>query len=148
MKQLTYSTTIKATPQEVWSTMLDPITYKEWTGASWPDSYFEGQWKQGENIRFISPDGSGTLATITALRPYEHISAKHIAVLQRGGVEDRTSEQAKGWIGTLENYTFIPQDGATELRVDIETNPDWEKMFNDGWPGALAALKRIVEKES
>ena len=67
--------------------------------------------------------------------------------MQRGGVEDRTSEEAKGWIGTLEKYTFTPHGNATELRVDMETNPEWEKMFNDGWPGALAALKKISELE-
>ena len=127
--------------------MLDPATYKEWTGVSWPDSYFEGEWKQGERIRFISPDGSGTLVAITEFRPYEHIAARHEAVLQRGGVEDKTSEMAKGWIGTLEKYTFNQQGGDTELTVDLEINPDWEKGFNDGWPNALTALKNISEKE-
>ena len=126
--------------------MIDPAGYKEWTGVSWPGSYFEGEWIEGENIRFISPDGSGTLAAITALQPYKHIAARHDAILKRGGGEDRTSEQAKGWVGTLEEYTFTPRGNATELRVDIETNPEWEKMFSDGWPGALATLKKISEK--
>ena len=126
--------------------MLEPATYKEWTGAAWPGSLFEGEWKQGENIRFTGPDGSGTLATITELQPYQTVRAEHVAILQRGGLEDKTSEQAKGWIGTLENYTFIPQDDFTELKVDMETSPDWEKMFNDGWPVALARLKEICEE--
>ena len=145
MKQLTYSTQIAATPQHVWATMLDPETYKDWTGAGWPDSNFEGQWKQGEKIRFISSDGSGTLATIMELRPYEYISARHEAILQKGSVEDRDSEAAKGWIGIMENYTFTPRNGGTALTVNIETNPAWEKMFNDGWPNALDALKKICE---
>ncbi|MBE7170642.1 MAG: SRPBCC domain-containing protein [Williamsia sp.] len=147
MKQLTYTTTIHATPEQVWSTMLDPVTYQEWTGVSWPDSYFEGNWKQGENIRFISPDGSGTLVAITALRPYEHIAARHIAILEKGGVEDKTSEAAKGWIGTGENYTFTAHDGFTELTIELEINPEWEKMFSEGWPRALEALKKITEEK-
>lgn len=146
MKHLKYSTQIAAAPQQVWSTMLDPETYKEWTRVSWPDSHFDGQWKQGEKIRFISSDGSGTLASIVELRPYEYISARHEAILQKGGTEDRDSEAAKGWTGIMENYTFTHRNGGTELTVDIETNPAWEEMFNDGWPKALEALKNITEK--
>ncbi len=26
--------------------MIDPDIYKEWTNASWPDSYYEGKWEK------------------------------------------------------------------------------------------------------
>jgi hypothetical protein len=29
--------------------------------------------------------------------------------------------------------------------VEINIYPDWEKMFSDGWPKALAKLKEIYE---
>ena len=126
--------------------MLQPDTYKEWTAASWPGSYYEGEWKAGKDIKFISDDGSGTLAHIKEVKPFEHIASEHIAILQKGGIEDTTSEQAKNWIGITENYNFKETKGETTLIVEIITRPDWEKMFNDGFPNALKKLKEICEE--
>ncbi|MBC7829002.1 MAG: SRPBCC domain-containing protein [Chitinophagaceae bacterium] len=145
MKKLEFKIEIAASRQKVWDTMLDPVTYKKWVEVSWPASSYEGSWKQGENIKFISPSGEGTLATIVELRPYEFILANHIAVIKKDGSDDRDSEIAKGWVGTTESYNFSEKNGKTELKVEINTNPDWEKMFTDGWPDALAKLKEMSE---
>lgn len=146
MKKLEYKIIINAPRQAVWETMLDQETYKQWVDAAWPSSYYEGEWKEGSNLRFITADGSGTLATLIKHKSYELSYAKHIALLNPGGAEDRESEVAKGWIGTTEMYTFTEKKGVTELNVEINTNPDWAEMFNDGWPKALAKLKEICER--
>lgn len=146
MKNIQYEIHIKAPRQKVWETMIDPDTYKEWTNASWPDSYYEGKWEKGEKIKFISKDGSGTLALIEECNPYDYIGAKHIAILQKGGKEDDESDIAKGWIGTLESYTFKEENGETDLTATMVINHDWQKMFDDGFPGALKKLKEICER--
>jgi hypothetical protein len=86
------------------------------------------------------------MATIVENRPYEYLLAKHIAVLGKDGVEDRDSDMAKGWIGSTESYEFKEKNGKTELKVVINTKPEWEKMFTDGWPNALKKLKEISER--
>ena len=146
MKNIKYEIHINAPGQKVWEMMTQPDTYKKWTNASWAGSYYEGEWKQGEKIKFISKDESGTLALIEVCNPYDYISAKHIAILLKGGEEDSDSDIAKGWIGTLESYTFCEKNGETDLTVDIVTNPDWQKMFDDGFPNALKKLKEICEQ--
>ena len=146
MKKLEFKIDITASKQKVWDTMFNPETYKEWVNVSWPGSYYEGNWKQGENLRFISPGQGGTLATLAECRPYEFILAKHIAVINADGTEDRDSEIARGWIGTTESYTFTEDNGKTELKTEMNTSPEWEKMFTDGWPKALAKLKEICER--
>ncbi len=146
MKKLEFKIDIAANPQKVWDTMLSPETYKEWVNVSWPGSYYEGNWKQGENLRFLSPGRGGTLATLIEHRPYEFSMAKHIAVINSDGTEDRDSEVAKGWIGSTEAYTFTENDGETELKVEVNTNPGWEKMFTDDLPKALGKLKEICER--
>jgi len=145
MKKLESKIDIPASKQKVWDTMLNPDTYKEWVNAAWPGSYYEGTWKQGENIKFISPGHGGTLATLVECRPYEFVFAKHIAVIKADGTEDRDSDQAKSWIGTTEAYTFTESNGKTELKTEMNTDPEWEKML-DGWPKALAKLKEICER--
>ena len=146
MKRLQYKIDIAAPREKVWETMLGPETYQEWTNVAWPGSFFKGEWKQGEKIQFISKDEGGTLAVLEQVRPQEHIHAKHVAILLPGGVEDRTSEFARDWVGITESYTFKEQAGNTEVLVNINTNPKWEKMFNDGWPKALDKLKEMCEQ--
>lgn len=146
MKNIEFKISIGGTKKKVWETMLAPEPYKVWVNAAWPGSYFEGEWKEGNNLRFITEDGSGTLATLIEHRLYDYSFAKHIAVLQPGGIEDRESDVAKGWIGTTERYTFTENDKTTELKVVLTINPEWEKMFSDGWPKALAKLKEICER--
>ncbi|HZY78455.1 MAG TPA: SRPBCC domain-containing protein [Cyclobacteriaceae bacterium] len=146
MLHLEYKIEISAPAKTVWHTMLGEETYKQWAGKSWPDSFYEGKWAKGEEIRFIGPDGSGTLAKVVALTPYKSIVVQHIAMLDKGR-EDRTSDGAKGWIGTMEGYKFDERDGNTTVTVTMETTPEWQKMFDDGWPGALDELKKISERQ-
>ncbi len=148
MKNIEFKISIGGTKKKVWETMLAPVTYKEWVNEAWPDSFFEGEWKEGNNLRFITEDGSGTLATLIEHRPYDYSFAKHIAVLQPGGIEDRDSDVAKGWIGTAESYTFTEKNNITELKVVLRINPEFEAMFNEGWPKALAKLKEICERNN
>ncbi|MEO7523668.1 MAG: SRPBCC domain-containing protein [Ferruginibacter sp.] len=148
MKNTEFKISIAGSKKKVWETMLHPTTYKEWVNAAWPGSYFESEWREGNNLRFITEDGSGTLATLIEHKPYDYSVAKHIALLLPGGTEDRDSEVAKGWIGTTERYTFEEKKDTTELKVELTINPDFEKMFNDGWPKALAKLKEICEKSN
>jgi uncharacterized protein YndB with AHSA1/START domain len=146
MKKLEFSITINAPKQKVWDTMLTLETYQQWVGASWPDSTYEGAWEEGNFLKFIGEDKSGTLAEIIELKEYDYVLAKHVAILLADGVEDRESAFAQNWVGILENYFFSEKDGQTALVIKIETQPDWEKMFNDGWPNALAKLKSMCEQ--
>jgi hypothetical protein len=115
-------------------------------GAVWPNSYYEGRWQEGETLRFISPDGTGTLAQLTEHRPPEYIRAVHVAALLKGGVEDRDSTEARDWVSTTKAYTLTEKDGRTELQVDMEMHPRWEVMFVNDWPRALAKLKEVCER--
>ena len=147
MEHLEYKVVISAPAKKVWETMLQEETYKQWVAKSWPNSFYEGEWVKGEKIRFIGPDGSGTLAELVEVKPYEKVFARHIAVLGPGGTEDRTSEVAKGWIGIIEAYKFTEHLGKTTLTVSMETPPEWKKMFDEGWPGALEDLKELTERQ-
>lgn len=147
MKTMHFETTIDASPEKVWDTMLDKETYQQWVDVSWPGSSYQGEWKKGAQIRFTGGEsGAGTLAEITELDPYKKLVAVHIAVLLDGGVEDRDSDMAKGWIGSTEAYTFTKENGSTKVDVEISTPPDWAPMFEEGWPKALVALKQLAEK--
>lgn len=150
MKKLEFQTEIDAPREKVWKTMLDKPTYNEWVAVAWPNSTYKGNWKTGENIKFTGDDAQnqgGTLANLVEVRHPEYVLANHIAVLNADGSEDRTSEDAKNWIGTTEEYTFTEKNGKTHLKVVINCPENWASMFTDGWPAALDKLKEISERK-
>lgn len=147
MNTLHFEIQINATPEKVWNTMQNPETYKIWVSGGWPGSSYIGKWGKGEQIKFVGVDGGGgTLAIIDEFKPFELVEAKHIAVINSDGTEDRDSELAKGWIGTKETYFFEANTSGTMLRVEIATLPNWAQMFQSGWPPSLQLLKELCEK--
>jgi uncharacterized protein YndB with AHSA1/START domain len=147
MKKLEFKIDIAAPQEVVWKTMLEPETYKQWVGVSWPGSKYEGKWEKGETLKFTGSEGGGTQAKLIECKPYEFIDAKHIAVINGDGSLDTESDIAKGWIGAKEAYRFKPIKNGTELIVEITTPEAWEKMFSDGWPNALKKLKELSERK-
>lgn len=146
MKELEFTAQISAPKKKVWDTMLNLDTYKEWTNVAWPGSTYEGNWKKGSDIKFMGADSSGTLATITDITPYDHVIAKHVAMLLPGGNEDRTSAEASRWVGTTESYYFDESNGKTNLKVKMKITSEWAQMFQESWPKALVKLKEISEQ--
>lgn len=144
MKTLQFNTTIEASPERVWDVMLGPDTYRQWAAEFMEGSYFEGSWEQGAKIRFLGPDGNGMSSVIAESRPHEFVSIKHIGFID-AGKEDTGSESVRAWAPMFENYTFLRTDGGTELRIDMDTTPEWESMFQDHWPKALQRLKELCE---
>lgn len=143
-EQLNFTITINAPMKKVWDTMLGIETYKKWTSAAWPGSYYEGEWKEGETLFFFGPDKSGTKARLVEHRPYVYTKAEHIACLDKGK-EDTESEIAKVWIGSTESYAFTEKDGHTTLDVTMHVTSGWADMFKKDWPKAMNKLKEICE---
>ena len=145
MKQLTFTTTIRAPREVVWNTMLDAETYREWTRPFMEGSYYEGSWEEGSTIRFLSPDGQdGMVSTIDRNQRHEFISIKHVGVVANGQ-DDTDSEAAAAWAPAFENYRFEAVGGGTQLTVTQDILEDYAAMMEDKWPKALAALKVLCE---
>ena len=148
MKSLKYVEKINAPKRAVWETMLDEEKYKEWAKAFSSESQYQGEWKEGTHIIFIDPNMGGTKAILEKVAPYNYIHAKHVATVDKDGVEDTESEVAKNWIGTTETYSLDEVDGVTELSVTTVTHESFEKMFSEGWPKAIALLKDLCERNN
>ncbi len=150
MQKLHFSIVINAPKEKVWSAMLDDKTYRIWTEAFSPGSYYKGDWNKGSKILFLGPGEngeSGMVSRIKENRKHEFISIEHLGMVQ-DGKEDTSSEEIKAWAGALENYTFMEKNGATELLIDLTGNfaDEFAKMFEEMWPNALKKLKEITEK--
>ncbi len=152
MEKLTFTTIINASSEKVWHAMLDDATYREWTKPFNEGSHYEGEWETGSEMRFIGIDdkgkeSGGMYSRIKEARPYEFVSIEHLGMINEAGEIDTTSEAVKKWTPAFENYTFIENDGDTEVLVEIDISDEWKDMFNEMWPKALAILKEITEKQ-
>ncbi len=151
MQKVHFKIQINAPKEKVWDTMLDDSTYREWTTAFHPGSYYKGDWSEGSKILFLGPDESGKneggmVSRIKENRKYEFLSIEHLGLVM-DGVEDTESEEARKWSPAFENYTFTEKDGGTEVSIDIDIlNEEYKEMFEGMWPKALLKLKEITER--
>jgi uncharacterized protein YndB with AHSA1/START domain len=142
----TYSTTVRATPEKVWTTMLGAETYPEWTKAFSENSVMRGVWGPGETIDFLDPGQGGTRAVIEEFEPPHRVVARHIAVLGADEQPINADQAPPGWIGATETYVLRAAPGGTELLVEMVCGPEWFGMFDDCWPRALVLLKGLAEQ--
>jgi hypothetical protein len=152
MQKMHITTHINAPKETVWHKMLDIESYKEWTAAFNPGSYYKGDWSQGSKMLFMGPDPEtgeegGMVSRVAESREYEFVSIEHLGIL-KNGVEDTTSEEARKWSPAFENYSFAEKDGGTELTIDMDVAEEYHQMFTDMWEKALVKLKEICENPS
>lgn len=146
-KRMQFEVSIRAPAAVVWSVMLGDETYRKWTAAFSEGSYFEGDWAEGSQMRFLAPQGDGMLAEIAESRPNEFISIRHIGFIH-GGVADTESDAVRAWAPAFENYTLTAVPEGTRLIVDQDITEDYEKYMTQAWPRALKILKSLCEIEN
>ncbi len=152
MQKMHLSTQINAPKETVWHKMLDLDSYKDWTAAFNPGSYYKGDWSQGSKMLFLGPDPEtgeegGMVSRVAENREYTFMSIEHRGII-KNGIEDTTSEEARKWSPAFENYTFTEKDGGTELTIDMDVEDEYLQMFSDMWEKALVKLKEICENSS
>lgn len=150
MQKIYFSIHINAPREKVWDIILGETSYSKWASAFSPGSYFKGSWEEGSKILFLGPNPDGTgeggmVSRIKENRLHEFVSIEHLGIVSNG-VEDTTSEDAKKWALSYENYTFVDKDGGTEVSIEMNTLDEYKTMFEEMWPKALQALKELAEK--
>jgi len=144
MEKLHFKIDIKASKEKVWNTMLDDKTYRIWTEAFAPGSYYKGDWNKGSKILFLAPGEKGEMGMVSRIkdnRKYEFISIEHL-----GDVKDGKEYTGTSWAGALENYTFKENNGKTEVLIDVDSTEDFKELFQGMWPKALQKLKELAER--
>lgn len=148
MQTIKFSIPINAPRQKVWNTMLEDKTYRLWTKAFYPGSYYEGSWEKGMEIRFLARSENGTLggmySRIKDAVLHQFISIEHLGMVVNGEV-DTTSEQVKKWAPSFENYTFTEDRKMTTVTIEMQVEDEYKDMFDDMWPLALKELKALSE---
>ena len=143
-KTIQFDVTIHAPVETVWNNMLRQTSYQLWTKAFCEGSRYEGDWSEGNRMRFLDPAGDGMVAEIAVNRPHEFLSIRHLGYVLKGE-EDTTSAGIREWAPALENYTFESVPEGTRVTVDQEVAAEFEQFIRDAWPQALEILKQLCE---
>lgn len=141
---------IDAPVQDVFRTMLDDKTYREWTSVFHPGSFYRGNWAEGERILFLGPDQKGNeggmVSKVVRFIPNEQVSLQHYG-LYENGKEITEGPEVSLWAGSKEEYFFGRKEGGTKLKVVTDTNREYKAYFMEVWPKALGKLKEICETD-
>ena len=85
------------------------------------------------------------ISTIERLDEPNVIIFKHIGMIQ-DGEEDTESDDVKSWAGALEKYMLFDSDDFTQLYVEVDIQPQYIEMMNQGFEKGLALIKQLAEQ--
>ena len=145
MQTLSYEIEIHASKQKVWEILWQKETYQAWTQFFSCNSTMQSELKVGGKTYFYDDKGDGMISTIERLDEPNVIIFKHIGMIQ-DGEEDTESEDVKSWAGALEKYMLFDLDDVTQLYVEVDIQPEYIEMMNQGFEKGLALVKQLAEQ--
>ena len=141
MKKLELSIEIMATKEKVWDALWQEENYKNWTSVFMEGSYAESDWKEGSEIRFVSPGENGMFGIIEKMIPFEKMYFKHLGEIQNGVKQAETyGEEA------TERYDLKEENGKITLSATMNAPEEYLIYFTNIFPKALEKIKEISEK--
>jgi uncharacterized protein YndB with AHSA1/START domain len=141
MKELKYSTEINAPRANVWKTLWDDTTFRDWAGIIDEGTYIKGVLKEGTDVEFISSvNGYGVTSFVEKFTPDQLAFFRHKADTQESGAKSRDNE----WTGTSERYELSERNGGTVLTLTTQVPPEQEQTFQHRLPKALARIKELA----
>lgn len=140
MTQLKFSININASKEKIWDILWEDQSYRGWTAKFIPGSYYEGELKEGNDIRFLSPGEHGLFAKVEKVIPYQSMHFVHFGLVLDGVSQHKTFEE-----DAIEYYDLYESDFGTELTVTIKTDEEYITYFNNSFPRALNAVKELAE---
>lgn len=144
MKELQFSTEIRASKEKVWDTLWQDETLRQWTGIIDPGTYMIGELKEGGELQFISSEnGYGVTSLVEKLTPGEFLLLRHSADTQESG----ESAREKQWTGGMERYSIVEEAGVTTLTVAFDVPSELEEEFMGSYPRALEQVKLLAESK-
>ena len=145
LEKLEFNITINATKEKIWKVLWSPDSYKAWTNAFCEGSYMITDWKVGDKVHFLAPDGAGMYSIIEEKTENEYVAFKHI-----GEIKDKKElaldAESKIWTGSMETYLLTEKEDGIELHVEMDTLDDYIDFFCNHFPDGLKKIKELAEK--
>ncbi|MFX0010458.1 MAG: SRPBCC domain-containing protein [Candidatus Hermodarchaeota archaeon] len=142
MKKMQFSVEIKAPKEEVWKTLWEEKTFRDWANIIDEGMYLVGEMKEGNEVQFISSvSGYGVTSLIERLIPNEFVSFRQMTDTKDSGAREREME----WTGGKESYSLTEKDVITTLTVELDVPHEQMETFKVRFPKALERVKVLTE---
>lgn len=142
MNELRFSINIHASKQEVWRTLWNDNTFRQWADIIDPGTYMVGELREGQTVQFISSEnGYGVTSLVEKVTPSEYLVLKHRADTQNIGTERRNDE----WTGGSETYVLEEKNEEVRLTVTFDVPTEMKDYFKLKYPLALEKIKELAE---
>ncbi|PBJ11746.1 SRPBCC domain-containing protein [Flavobacterium sp. ACN6] len=145
METLEFKIRIKASAEKVWSVLWNDETYRKWAGVFYEGSYAVSDWKEGDKVQFLGPDGGGMNSIIETKIPNEYIAFKNAGEI-KDFKEQPLNEESKQWLGAMETYRLIQDDEFIDLICQVDVVEQHLDYFKNAFPKALEIIKELSEK--
>lgn len=141
MEKLQFNIQINAEPEKVWSILWDDFSFRQWTSAFTKGSFYQGNLKENEIIKFLDPQNNGMFSKIVALIPNQEIKFLHLGEIYNG------VEAPQNWGEATERYILTEDENTTHLKVEIQTLEQFKSFFEEKFPDALSNVKHLSENQ-
>lgn len=142
MKRLRYSIEINAPQEDVWHTLWDDHSFRDWANLIDEGTYLVGELDEGSHVQWISASsGYGVTSLVEKLIPNEIVVFRHLADTMENGFLERENE----WTGGREIYSLQAIKTGTQLTVELDAPPEQVETFERILPKVLARVKVLAE---
>lgn len=140
MKKLKFSIEINTSKERVWDKLWNDESYRTWTAAFIPGSFYEGEFTEGSTILFLSPGRHGLFAVVNKVIPFQAMHFMHFGLVLDGFSQPSTFPD-----NSIEQYDLLETKSGTLLTVRVNTDEEYIDYFSNTFPRALSILKEISE---
>jgi uncharacterized protein YndB with AHSA1/START domain len=145
IKKYRFEVDINAPAAKVWQLMWDAEGYKRWTAPFSAGSYAEGNFEQGGEVRFLTPDGSGMYSKVLYTKAPQKIILSHIGEIKNGKPLP-VDAAAERWTGCLESYTYTENNGVTHLLAEVDIEETHGDYMQQKFPPSMQEVKKMCEE--
>ena len=144
--QIKKSVEINASSEKVWNVLILDEYNREWYSAFSEGTHAETDWKVGSKVVFFDKSKDGMIGKIIENEPGKSLVIEYDSVIMQG-LEDYDSEVAKKVKGGQESYILTDVDGATNLAISSDMDPEYYEMMSEQWDVALEKIKTLAEQQ-
>lgn len=141
MEILEYEIKINATPEKIWTTLWDDISYRQWTSAFQEGSFYVGTWEEKSIVKFLDPNNNGMYSQVLKNDPNKEMVFLHLGEIYDG------VEVPQDWGDATESYILEETEDGTKLIARIKTSEEFKVFFEDKFPNALQNVKNLSENQ-
>ncbi|ASS47961.1 MAG: hypothetical protein A3D31_01280 [Candidatus Fluviicola riflensis] len=138
-EQLTFTIQLNASPEKVWDVLWTENTYNQWTKGFNEGSHAVSDWKEGSEVLFLGDTDDGMYSRIEKKVVPSEMSILHLGEIKQG------VRVASEWGEAYERYYLTAKNGGTELRVTLDSVPEFSDYFRETFPKALEVVKKLSE---